>query len=240
MQHLAHVRFAVWDSNQIDTPPVNPTYFQKPGYRSISHDAPAMQHPVHVTTHCYRLSKHCNIWPTYDSQYGLATKPTPPPVNLTYCQNWDIDLPTTTDLGFPQRLSSCIQRLDRLQLPATFVHLHSTTQPTATRIKHPAVSLRLDWSQLSTTIIQPHLRLDHTSCRHRPSSWRPNTTATYFTHTFVIPTINRHFCNICYLAFVFLHCLWLSQLARIKLKIICGVDMLIGSVTHSLMVPDIS
>ena len=42
----------------------------------------------------------------------------------------------------------------------------------------------------------------HSSYRHHPSSWRPNTTATDFTHTFVIPTINRHFCCICYLAFV--------------------------------------
>ena len=37
--------------------------------------------------------------------------------------------------------------------------------------------------------------------RHHPSSWRPNTTAMDFTHTFVIPTINHHFCCICYPAF---------------------------------------
>ena len=47
-----------------------------------------------------------------------------------------------------------------------------------------------------------HLRLDHTSYRHHPTSWKTNTTATDFTHTFVIPTVNRHFCCICYLVFV--------------------------------------
>ena len=38
--------------------------------------------------------------------------------------------------------------------------------------------LRLDWSQLPAMIIQPHLRLEHTSYWHRPSRWRPNTTTT--------------------------------------------------------------
>ena len=35
----------------------------------------------------------------------------------------------STDFSFPLRSSSCIQRLDRLQLPATIVQLHSTTRP---------------------------------------------------------------------------------------------------------------
>ena len=47
----------------------------------------------------------------------------------------------STDLSFPQRLSSCIQRLDRPQLPATMVQLHSTTRPTsAPRNGHYAAS----------------------------------------------------------------------------------------------------
>ena len=57
-------------------------------------------------------------------------------------------------------------------------------------------------SATSNDLPGAHLRLDHSSYRHHPSSWRPNTTATDFTYTFVIPTINRHFCCICYLAFV--------------------------------------
>ena len=35
-----------------------------------------MQHAVHVTTHSYGLTWNCNIWPMYDSLYGLATKST--------------------------------------------------------------------------------------------------------------------------------------------------------------------
>ena len=93
--------------------------------------------------------QQCRIQSTYDSLLRtplalqqLASNPIdPPPVNPTYCQNRDIDLPSTTDLSYPQRSSSCIQRLDRPQLPATTVQLHSTTQPTATRIKHPAVHI---------------------------------------------------------------------------------------------------
>ena len=71
LQQLAYVRLAVPASNQIDTPPVNPTYYQ----------------------------------------------------------NRDIYLPfnDSIDLSFPLRSSSCIQRLDRSQLPATIVQLHPTT-----------------------------------------------------------------------------------------------------------------
>ena len=111
-----------------------------------------------------------------------------PPVNPTYCQNWDIDLPTTTDLSYLQRSPSCIHRLDRPQLPATIVQLHSTTRLTsATRNDRPAALKQLDRPQLPATIDQRHsttrptpaasndhlaasLRLDHTSYRHHPSS----------------------------------------------------------------------
>ena len=115
----------------------------------------------------------------YDSLYGLATMIDPPPFNPTYCQNDRPQLPAmiiqlhsttrptpasrnnrpavsydTTDLSFPQRLSSCIRRLDRPQLPATITQLHFTTQPTATCIKHLAVSSRLDIRQLPSSNIQ--------------------------------------------------------------------------------------
>ena len=72
----------------------------------------------------------------------------------------------------------------------------------ASRNDRPAAfndSTALSYPQRSPDCIP---RLDHTSYRHHPSSWRPHTTATDFTYTFVIPTINRHFRNICYLAFV--------------------------------------
>ena len=58
------------------------------------------------------------------------------------------------DLSCPQRSSSCILRLDRPQLPATIVQLHSMTQQTATRIKHLTVSPWLDLRQLPSSNIQ--------------------------------------------------------------------------------------
>ena len=61
----------------------------------------------------------------------------------------------STDLSFPQRSSSCIQRLDRPQLPATIDQPHSTTRPTsASRYVHLAVSPRLDLHQLPSSSIQ--------------------------------------------------------------------------------------
>ena len=80
-----------------------------------------------------------------------------PPVNPTYCQNRNIDLPTTTDLSYPQRSPSCIQRLDRPQLPTTIVQLHSTTRPTSTsRNDRPAAfndSTDLSFPQRSPSCI---------------------------------------------------------------------------------------
>ena len=88
----------------------------------------------------------------------------------------------STDLNFPQRLSSCIQQLDRPQLPATIVQLHLTTRPTsATRNDRPAASydstdlsfplrsssciLRLDRSQLPATIVQLYSTTQPTATR---------------------------------------------------------------------------
>ena len=85
--------------------------------------------------------------------------------------------------------------------------------------------LRLDWSQLPATIIQPHLQRKHTSYRHCPSSWRPNTMTTSVISAILVVFVILPLCPF--------HCLWLSLLARIKLKSICGVDSLIGSATLS-------
>ena len=125
-----------------------------------------MQHLAHVTTRCY----------------GLATWSTPPPpVNPTYCQNRDIDLPTTT-------LLQCSPRNDSLlrTVPATqyLVHVtdytsiattssrndsllrasnHDSTIPTKCQnrdIDLPATDFsfpqRLDWPQLPATTVQLH------------------------------------------------------------------------------------
>ena len=105
------------------------------------------------------------------------------------CQDRDIDLPTTrltsasrydhpaafndsTDLSCPQLSSSCIQRLDRPQL---------------TRIKHLHDSTYASYPHRMPSCAHP--RLDDTSYRHHPSSWRPHTTASDFTYTFLIPAI---------------------------------------------------
>ena len=60
LQQLAHVRPAVRARNQVDTPPVNPTYRHNRGCRSTELDALARYHAVHVTTRCYGLFYHCN------------------------------------------------------------------------------------------------------------------------------------------------------------------------------------
>ena len=117
------------------------------------------------------------------------------PVNPTYCQNRDIVLPTTADLSYPQRSSSRIQQLDRPQLPATIVQLHSTTRPiSASCNDHPAAFydstvlsflqrsssciLQLDRPQLPAMIIQLH------------STTQP--TATCIEHLAVSPRLDLH------------------------------------------------
>ena len=81
----------------------------------------------------------------YDSLYRLATKSTHPRLTQRAVKTgtWiyqprptsasrndhPVAFNDSTDLSFPQWSSSCIQRLDRPQLPATIVQLHSTTRP---------------------------------------------------------------------------------------------------------------
>ena len=83
-----------------------------------------------------------------------------------------------------------------LSIPTTILQLHSTTQPTSAYPQRSS-SYFHDLTYASyphRTSSCTHLRLNHTSYWHHPSSWRPNTTTTDFTYTFVILTINRHFC----------------------------------------------
>ena len=123
----------------------------------------------------------------------------------------------STNLSFPQRSSSCILRVDRHQLPATIVQLHSTTRPTsATSNDHLAASLRLD----------------HTSYWHHPSSWKH----IYYYHELYTRAYkhDNKLSSLLYLLprLCFLHCLRLSILACFN---ICGVDVLIGSATTLLL-----
>ena len=163
----------------------------------------------------------------YDSLYRLATRSTYPrltqrtvktgtsiyqPRPTSATRN---DRPAvfndSTDLSYLQRSSSCFLWLDRPQLPATIVQLHSTTQPTATCIKHLAVSPRLDLRQLAASNIQL-----------RASTTRPYQLST--SPILLKTKYNRHglYTHVCksdiklslllYLLprFCFLHCLWLS------------------------------
>ena len=138
---------------------------------NFDHDAPAMQHPVNV-----RLAVRTALALQHLGHVRLAVRASiniDPPVNPTHCQNRDIDLPTSSNINYPQRTSRCTNlRLDRHQLPATFVQMHqSTTRPTsATRNIRPAAPiydsinisypkrsscciLRLDRHQLPATIV---------------------------------------------------------------------------------------
>ena len=178
-----------------------------------------MQHPVHVRlaiTDCPSIATTCLC-----TTRCTGNQPNrPPPVNPTYCQNRDIDLPTTTDLSYQQRSSSCIQQLNRPQLPAMIIQLYPTTRPiSASRYDRPAAFSDLTdnyphqtSSCISTTRPTPATLTEHPTSHiydltipviditHLAED--PNTTATDFTHTFVILTINCHPCCICYLTFV--------------------------------------
>ena len=178
-------------------------------------------------SHSYRPDTSAQLW------RGTA-------VNPTHCQNRNIDLPTTTDLCYPQRLSSCIHRLDRHQLPTTIVQLHSTTRPTSaacndrpaafndsTDLSYPQRSsgciLRLDRHQLPATIVQ--VRTSTTPPYQLPTS--PIKLKTQI----LLPRTLHHACkhdnklsSLLYLLphFCFLHSLWLSLLARFNLNHLRG------------------
>ena len=140
-----------------------------------------------------------------------------------------------TDISCPQRPSSCIQRLDRPQLPATTIQLHPTTRPvSAARNDHPAASTtRLisayqhqTSSCISTTRPTPATPVERPAAHIYNStipaiddtypSWRPHTTAKdiyiLFCNsgnknvTFVVSVISP---------FILLHCLWPCTLAGI-------------------------
>ena len=126
----------------------------------------------------------------------------------------------SADLSFLQWSSSCIQRHDRPQLPTTIVQLHLTTRLTSASCNNHSAALydstdsypHQTSSCISTTRPTPATRVEHPAVHIYDSTIPvidiihlaedPNKTVTDFTHTFVIPTINRHFCCICYLAFV--------------------------------------
>ena len=164
----------------------------------------------------------------YDSLYGLATRSTHPLLTqhtvitgISIYQRWrssnaafsprnDSLLRTaqvfndSTDLSFLLWSSNCILRLIWPQFTVTIIQLHSTTWPTSSYQQRSSNCIQqLDRPQLPATIVQLHFN----------DSTIPDIDITHLAedqiqpprslHTrFVIPTINRHFSCICYLAFV--------------------------------------
>ena len=152
--------------------PARPTPCDQTANTDFDHDAPTMQHPVHVrravrTALALQQLAHVRLAVRASNQIDTT------PVNTTTSATRN-DRPAafndSTDLSFPQRSSSCILRLDRPQLPATIVQLRKYSTIPATDITHLAEDT--------------------------------DTTTVNFTHALVNMTINCHLCYICYLAFV--------------------------------------
>ena len=143
------------------------------------------------------------------------------------------------DLSYPQRSSSSIQRLDRPQLPTTIIQLYPKTQQISTsRYDRPAVFYDSTASyphQTSSFIFTAHptpaTLIEYPAAHIYDSTIPaidinhlaedPNTTTTDLTH--VCRSDNKLKLLLCLLArFCFLHCLWLSLLARFNLKTFAG------------------
>ena len=129
---------------------------------SLLRIALALQQLAHVTTRCYGLT-------TTTRHYQRNVK-----TGTSIYQR-------PTDLSCPQRPSSCIQRLDRSQLPATTIQLHPTTRQTSA-YPHQTSSC------ISTTRPTPATLVE------RPAAHNYNSTipANDVTHPSWRPHYNRH------------------------------------------------
>ena len=178
------------------------------------HDAPAMQHPVHV-----RLA----VWTALALQHQAH-------VRFAVRASNHIDTPPVNPTN-SQKSGHRFTNLNQHQLPATIIQLHlPTTRPTsATRNNRPAALLRLDRHQLPTTIVQLQTRSTSATRIEHPTApiydstipaidtnhLAEDTTTMNFTYALVNMTINSHLCYICYLAFVSFIVFWLSLLTRL-------------------------
>ena len=93
-------------------------------------------------------------------------------------KNRDFDLPTTTDLSYSQRSSSCIQQHDRPHLSVTTVLQHSKTRlDLSCPQRSSSCILRLDRPQLPATIVQLHstTRPTSPSRNNRPAAFKDST-----------------------------------------------------------------
>ena len=113
----------------------------------------------------------------------------------------------STDLSYTQRSSNCTQRLDRPQFPATIIQLHPTTRPTsATSNDHLAAPI-YDSNIPATDIT--HLAKDKYNCHglYKRAYKHDNKLSSLL---YLLPRL------------CFLHCLWMSLLARFNLNHLRG------------------
>ena len=140
-----------------------------------------MQHPVHVTTRCYGLPSHCNIWPTYDSQYELATRLTPPLLTQRTVK-------TGISIYQPRRPSNAASspRNDSLlrtalalqQLAYVRLAVRASNQIDPSRLTQRTVKTGTSIYQIRpTTIAQLHstTRPTSASCYDRPAAFNDST-----------------------------------------------------------------
>ena len=149
--------------------------------------------------------------------------------HLTSAFNYDhpAEFYDSSDLSFRLWSSSCILRLVRPQPSTSIIQLHfydSSDLPAAFYDSTYASYPRLRSSCA-------HLHLNYTSYQRYQSSWRPYSTITDLTH--VCRSDNKLSFVIFVTSPLFLHCLWLSLTHTHETKFICGVNMFIGSATHS-------
>ena len=165
-------------------------------YQAVStdfdHDAPTMQHPVHVR-HAVQTALHCSTYPTYDSLCWLATTSTHLRLTQRTVKNRDVDLPISTDLSFPQRSSSSIQAdLSFPQRPSSCIQTDLSCPKRSSsciqRLDRPQLFQRsssciqrLDRPQLPATIIQLHSTTQPTSASRndRPAASNDSTDLSY-------------------------------------------------------------
>ena len=163
-----------------------------------------MQHPVHVRR-AVRTSLALQQLALVRLAVRARNQTDTLPVNPTYCQNRDIDLPASIDLSYLQRSSSCPSTTrmtpatcnDR---PAAF---NDSTDLSYLQRSSSCIQ-RLDQPQLPTTIVQLQIydsTIPATDIIYQAED--TNTTTTNLTYALVNTRINCHLCYICYLAFVF-------------------------------------
>ena len=136
-------------------------------------------------------------------------------VRLAVQASNQIDTPPVNSQRTVKTGTSIYQRLDRPQLPATIVQLHSITRPTSA-YPHLAVSPRLDLRQLPSSNVQLRTSMTQPYQLLTSSILLKTKYNRYGLYTHVCKSGNKSSLLLYLLSCLCsLHCLWLSLLARI-------------------------